>query len=419
MNHKYWERAQFFLQQNRVTEAEAELRNVLAQDPNDAHALSLLAECRFSQRDYTAGFQLAQQAHQIAPNNSFILYTFARANFFNQDIEAARQLLQRGLTLSPNDHSFWHLLGEIEYYEKNWNAALDAIESGLIIAPENVELINLRALALIKLNKKADADATMDYALNRAPEDSYSHSNKGWVLVERDQYDEAIGHFQEALRLNPNSETAKNGLKEAIKGKNVLYRGILKYFLWMKKLQSKSQWGVIIGAYILYRIVLSMNEQIPELSFLLVPLIVAYITFAFASWLGMPISNLFLQLHPLGKLALSKDEKTASLLVGATVVTSLLFLLLYTQTVPAEQKDFYFWLFIFTGIMTIPIAGVFLAPPDSKVRTQLIIYSAALLLVGLAFTFSSQSIWLTIFIVGIFAFQFVAPYLINRAARMF
>ena len=50
----------------------------------------------------------------------------------------------------------------------------------------------------MKLNRQDEAAETLDYALNKAPENSYSHANKGWVAIEKDQYDKAIEHFKEA-----------------------------------------------------------------------------------------------------------------------------------------------------------------------------------------------------------------------------
>jgi len=99
---------------------------------------------------------------------------------------------------------------------------------------------------LVKLNRKQEAADTMDYALHRAPQSSYSHANKGWVSIEKGAYEEAITHFKEALRLNATNAYAKAGLREGIKAKNFLYRGVLKYFLWLGKLQAKYRWAFVI-----------------------------------------------------------------------------------------------------------------------------------------------------------------------------
>jgi len=37
---------------------------------------------------------------------------------------------------------------------------------------------------------------------------------------------------------------------EALKARNVIYRVMLRYFLWMARLSAKAQWAVVIGMYV-------------------------------------------------------------------------------------------------------------------------------------------------------------------------
>ena len=413
----YTNNALFFLRMNKVGEAEKEVKKALSENPNDAYALALLASCKLSQKEIKEALSLAERAFSFAPDNSFVVYMLARAHYLNQDTDKARWAIQEGLKLAPDQSIFYSLLSQVEYYKENWALALEAAESGLEVDAENVDLINLRAQSLIKLNRKAEAAATMDYALHKAPEDSWSHSNRGWVSIERDQYDEAIEQFKEALRLDPTNQSAMAGLKEAIKGKNILYRIVLKYFLWMEKLQEKGRWGVVIGAYLIYRVVLALNRSYPEFSIFLVPIIAFYITFAFATWIGIPIANLFLRFHPLGKMALTKDERIGSIIVGAISLVALSFFVL--SIISSTNQDFYFWVFVFVGIMLIPVGGLFAVTPKTNTRKGLIVYTLILAAIGIAYTLNIGGAALFyMWLIGIFAYQFVASYLISRDAKV-
>lgn len=409
--------AEFFLQQNRFDEAEASLKKALSKDPNDAYALALLANCMLAQKNTVKALELIERAFSFSPTNLFIIHTLARTYFFHQNIDKARWAIQEGLSIAPDQAIFYQLSSQVELYEENWQYALNAAEQGLELDPENVDLINLRAQALIKLNRKEEAAKTLDYALHKAPEDSWSHTNQGWISIERNEFDAAIEQFKEALRLDPNNGYAQSGLKEAIKAKNPIYRLVLKYFLWMGKLQEKGRWGVVIGAYLVYRIVLWLNKSFPELSILLVPIIIMYITFAFATWIGVPISNLFLRFHPLGKLALSRDERLGSNIIGAIALSALSFFTL--SSITETFSDFFFWMFIFLGIMLIPVGGLFAVSPKTKTRKGLIVYTLALFAVGLVYTFfpGFESL-LYIWAIGVFAYQFVASYLISQDAKV-
>ena len=408
------ERGQFFFNKGRYPEAEHEFQKVLSEDPNHAFALALLALVYLETDRKADALPLAQMAVGQAPWSPFIFYVLARVQFFNKQINEALETVKQGRSIDPEDPDFFQLEAQIYFHQSKWEEALAAAVAGMELDPENVSLINLRAQSLVKLNRKTEASQTLDYALQKAPENSYSHANKGWVSIEKDNYDEAVASFKEALRLDASNEYAKHGLKEAIKGKNVLYRVVLKYFLWMSKMAEKGQWAVVIGAYIAYRFVLKIAETYPAIAPLLYPLIVFYVIFAFSTWIARPISNLFLRLHPLGKFALTDDEVTASNFAGILAVSAIGFLTAYYFT----NSDLFLLVGIFCGLMLIPVGGVFGVPKGSKARRNLTIYTAILAAVGIGFiAFPALGILAIIFMLGIFFYGFVVNYLIMLANR--
>lgn len=410
------QRGQLLLSQKRYKEAEKELKQVLASEPDNPLAFAMLAECCLDTKRYSEGLEFAQKAISVAPHHPLLFYVLARAYFYNKKTKEARQAIQQGQQLAPNEADFFFLLANIEFYEEKWQAALSAAEQGLNLDPEDVNLINLRAQALIKLNRQEEAASTLDFALNRAPEDAYSHANKGWVAIEQDKYEDAINHFKEALRLNPESHFAKTGLKEAIKAKNYLYRYILKYFLWMSKMNERGRWGFIIGVYIIYRILLGVAETNPGVAPFLYPLIFAYIVFAFSSWIALPVSNLFLRLHPLGKYALDEDEILGSNIVGILGISALISLAIFYVT----GMEVLLYLGGFLAIMLIPVGGLFGVSLKSKARKYLTYYTLILALLGMAALFTSaSSLPVLLFFLGIFAYGWVANYLIGKEAKEF
>jgi tetratricopeptide (TPR) repeat protein len=298
--------------------------------------------------------------------------------------------------------------------------ALDAANQGLELEAEDVSLLNLRTQALIKLNRQADAQLTVDDALHRNPENSYSHANKGYSQLHSGDLDASLAQFKEALRLDPTNDFAKEGLKEAIKGKNIIYRGIQKYFLWMSRMQSQYQWGFIIGIYVLYRVILWAMDAFPALYPVLLPLAIFYVIFAFSTWIAQPISNLALRFHPLGKLALDEDEKLASNLVGLLGLLMIVALLMYFTGVPAPfDADYYMYVAGFLGLSMIPVSGMFSVQKETKARRWSMIYTLFLLACGLGFLVSGleyQFLFLT-FALGIFVYSFVVNYLVKLSSQ--
>jgi tetratricopeptide (TPR) repeat protein len=413
--NRYFENARFLYQQNRIPEAETELRKALSDNPNNPEALGLYAACRIGQRDWPKAIEYAERAVSLQPYNPNLFYILARAYFYNQNIAKARHAISEGQRIAPDEAGFFGLRGEIEFYQENWELALKEVNRGLELDPEDVSLVNLRARCLVKLNRQEDASATLDYALNKAPENSYSHANKGWVAIEKDKYDQAIDHFKEALRFDPTNDYARNGLKEAIKGKNYLYRGVLKYFLWMDKMQEKYRWGFVIGIYILYRIMLWAYETIPALAPVLLPLIIFYVIFAFSTWIATPISNLFLRLHPVGKNALDDDEILGTNVVGLLGILCLLALGTYWVT----SEPFWMYLGGYFGLMMIPAGGLFAVSSGTKARTYMTLYAVALALIGALWFVVIDDTLVYVFALGIFFFSWVANYFMVLDAKRF
>ncbi len=414
MNH-HLERGRLLLMQNRPKDAEIEFQKALQQDPQDAIAMALLAECYMESSRFPEALEMAKNAVHEEPEIPFLFYVLAKAQYYNKRIKDARQTIASGLEMDPENADFYLMLSNIEFYDENWQAALEAAKNGLALEPDSVNLINLRAQALVRLNRKEEAAVTMDEALRRAPEDSYSHANKGWIAMERGEFDQSVLHFREALKLNPTNTYARSGLKEAIKGKNLLYRGVLKYFFWVSKMSEKNRWAFIIGLYVVYRIIIWAAEQYPTIAPLLYPLIAAYVIFAFSSWIAAPISNLFLQLHPLGKYALTDDERLGANITGAVGAIALGCLIVFI----VNGNVLFQALGIVLGVLLIPVGGTFSVDERSKARKYLLMYTAALALSGLFWVFTGQLFGLAILGFGVFAFSWVANYFISKDRKEF
>lgn len=421
---QHLDRAQLLMEQRRLPEAEKELAQALQENPESGSVFRLLALCKIMGQNYPAALAPAQKALALDPDDPNNHYILAVVYFYNNQSDQAKSLIRSGLNLNPYMPNMFELAGEIAMHEDRWEEALFNAEKGLEIDPEDTELVNLRARALLKLNRTAEAEATMNYALYTDPHNSMSHANQGWVAVNQNNFQQAIASFKEALRLNPQNNHARAGLKEAIKAQNPLYRGILNYFLWMGKMQSGKQWWFIIGLYFLYRIVISLNKNYPALSFLFVPLIVLYVLFAFSTWIGQPVSNFFLRFHPLGKHALSSDENRAANWVGAQLLALLCIAILYWVAPEAGwlgwSKDRLFFALLVVGTLLIPVSGSFMAPVGSTARKQLAWYAIILAVFGfIPVLFPAAFVLLGVYGLGVFAYAFVANYILHRAARRF
>ena len=405
MDHPNLRRGILLIEQNRFPDAEKEFRKALAAEPTEALAYALLAECLIQQEKGEEGLEMAKQALYYDAANPYHHSVLAKAHISLKNYKEARKAIDEAIQIHPQDAHFYFLRGNIAYLQRDWEFTLLNAEKSLEIDPEYIHSINLRSMALVNLNRADEASNTADYALHKAPENPYAHANKGWAELDRNNHKEAQKHFREALRLDPMHEMARWGLKESIKAENFLYRQILNYFLWIGKMSQRNQWGFIIGIYVLYRATLWAAENYPVLAPILNPLIIFYVIFAFSTWIAMPVSNLFLRLHPLGKFALTNDEKLASTFVGLLLAACLVFFGLYFLT----GTPFFMLWGGYCGFMALPVGGSFGAEKGSKGRkilTAMAIGIGVLGFVGLIVP--GLDMLITVALLGIFAFGWVA-----------
>jgi Tfp pilus assembly protein PilF len=418
------DRAIVLLETQRYADAEKILRQGLTQYPQDALALTLLAICQLHLDKKKDALTTMEQAVSLAPDEPFVLTTHGRILWHNNQMDAARQSLRSALQLDPTFSEAYSVITQIEYQQRNWQVALLNAEQGLEHDPENQALINFRAMALVKLKRSSEASETLDYALYNDPEDSFSHSNKGWVKLEQGHYGEAVASFKEALRFNPNSEHAREGLKEAIKGKNWLYRGILRYFLFMSKLSERNQWLVIIGLYIGVRFLRVIAQENSALRPFIAPILILYMVFVFATWIGQPLSNLILRLHPVGKFALTDDEKRFSNIVGTFLLFGLLAIVGSYWMADENLSTKLSILGITCFAMLIPIGGVSNMPEKSQARRWLGIYAVVMFVIGplvqllnaFVMDIPASGALLGVFGLGVFLYGWVANIVASRAA---
>ncbi|MCR4411274.1 MAG: tetratricopeptide repeat protein [Thermoguttaceae bacterium] len=318
------ERAKVLLLQRRYADAEAEAGLALAERPDDESAHRVMALCLLERERFDEATEHAQQAVALGPDVPAAHYTLAVVWARRNYLDRAEAAVREAIALDPDDADCRVLLGRILLARKRWEEALAAAEQAMALDPEHVEALNVRAEALRGLGRTGVAEEELVSALQVDPDDAWTHANLGWTALENGQRAQAMERFREALRLNPELEWARLGVVETLRAHNPLYRVLLRYFFWVGRLSTGAQWAVILGAYVGYRVVLEVARTHPALGPWLAPVIVAYLVFALGTWLGRPMMNLALRLHPFGRLALSDDERRGANVVGGFLLAAAL-----------------------------------------------------------------------------------------------
>ncbi|MEM8885740.1 MAG: tetratricopeptide repeat protein [Planctomycetota bacterium] len=352
------ERISFLLDRDRYPEAAHELRALLGDDPDDALAHALLAFCLSQSDEDEEALQHAREAVHLAPDEPLPHHMHAQVLHSLDDSKGALAAIREAVRLDPEDANHYSVLGSILLGREEWQEALDAADQGLSLDPENAECSNLKAMALRQLGRRGAASEELVAQLARDPLNADTHANRGWQLLEEGDTNGAMAAFREALRLEPENEWAREGLVEAIKARNPIYRVVLRYMFFMSRQSTGMRWGIIIGAWFLYRVVRKVSRENPDLAPWLAPLIVIYLAFVMLSWFGDHFFNLLLRVHPQGRYALSKQQRHGAnaigvllvLMIGAVVAWALTEQPLRTAAMVAG---------LYTFCLMIPVSGYF------------------------------------------------------------
>ena len=257
--------------------------------------------------------------------------------------------------MEPANAAYHAYLSNICLQTKEFTEALHAADTGLSIDAENIDALNARSSALVSLGRKEEAFQTIEKSLATDPNNSDTHANMGWGLLHHGKTDDALKHFKEALKENPMSEYARNGMLEAMKSRFPVYRYFLMLMLWLSKLNNKNQWVLIIGGFVIYRILLRIANSFEYLQPYLIPVIVLLAMFFLSTWIFSPLMNLYLLTNPFGKLTLNQEQKQSARWVGLALGLSILSLIIYLFI---TQNEGFLSLSVLSFAMMIPLGSM-------------------------------------------------------------
>ena len=366
MMNRHIDRALMLLSQSRHELAEQELRQALSDDPNEARAHALLALCLVERDALDDATSEARMAIHLEPDAPFAHYVMAVVLNKRRHYREALAAIDESLRLNPYDADAHALKASVHLQQSRWRDAARSAEEGLAVDPDHVGCTNLRAMALVQLGQREEAGLTIDAALARNPENAFSHANQGWTLLHAGRPQQAMEHFREALRIDPQLEFARQGIVEAMKARNPVYRVLLGYFLWMGRLDARVQFALILGLVFGQRILRSLMEQVPALAPFAPWILGAYLLFVVITWIAYPLFNLLLRLNRFGRLALSREQTVASNWLGLALLVGFA-AVLAGVAVSLSRFNEVVGLFTFPGALmlglSIPVAGTFHCEP--------------------------------------------------------
>lgn len=315
--HRYAERVQWLLDQQRYGMALTVLQDWLNESPDKPIIHAFLALCYSEMHQLKAAQTHAEQAVALGPDLSYSHYILGVVHQDKGELRQAQQAYIEALRLDPEDPDYHTRLGLIYWQQSQWNAALQAAEQALAYAPDHIDALNLRSMTLVRMGASAEAVENLNQALTHDPENPRVHTNRGWSLLHAQQHAEALNAFREALRLDPTLAWAREGMLEALKGRYRIYRIFQRYRFWMSRYGGKQQLLMMILWIVVLRLVFSYSGRSwPAFT---LGIMAVYFSFVLMTWLMEPLFNVVLSFDPHGRYLLNAQERQ-----GAKVMSGLL-----------------------------------------------------------------------------------------------
>ncbi len=157
------------LQQFRLTKFESSLIN-------DYHISSYTADQQFEEarkivfeKKYPEGRAILKDLLNNSPNYHDARILLARTYGWAGTYDSAVIYLQQTIDRAPAYTDAYCALGDVEHWRGNADKSLEAIQRGLLSDPSDEELLVRKARALMKLNRKAEAQNILTDILTDAP----------------------------------------------------------------------------------------------------------------------------------------------------------------------------------------------------------------------------------------------------------
>ena len=301
--------------QGRLEEAEACFYGVLAREPDNDFVYGRLALCQMSQPGKKRrALETIAEAIRLRADEPF--YFSVKAIILGE-LHRGKEALEAADTavkLNPEDTFALSAKANAYCAMDRWAEAEEWSRHALALDGDNAMAANILAHTLRMQGKRQLNAEAVERLLAADPEDSFAHVNAGWTALQAKDQPRAEQHFREALRLDPESDMAREGLLESFRARSWFYRAYLSYCFFMQRHTEGKQWMIFLGAFAVYQVSRKYLESInPVYSGVLVAIWLGLVLWV---WLAPGVGNFLILLDRSARLALKPAERHQGVAVG-------------------------------------------------------------------------------------------------------
>lgn len=186
--------------------AEKLYHDVLKNDPQNSDALHLLGILLAQRQDFLTACHYIEQALAIAPDSPTLHNSMGNVLKNLKRYEEAVAHYQAALQLQPDSASVHNNLGTALHNLDKLDEAKEHYYAATRLRSQYIEAYYNLSLVLLKQELQGEARANLEQVLQLQPEHAAAHGSLACLLQLQGEFDLAIQHYEEALRLGDDDE---------------------------------------------------------------------------------------------------------------------------------------------------------------------------------------------------------------------
>lgn len=211
----YLYRAQTLLAVGRVDEADADLQQALALDPDNAEAYAVQAVIAVSRNQQEQALQLAQHAVALAPTSAAAKIALSFAEQARFQIAAARDAVQQAVEDAPDNALAWARLSELWLMLGFRDRAVETARHARELAPDLARVQTVLGFAALAEFDRRRAEKAFRAAIERDQADPQPRFGLGLALIRGGALRDGREQIEGAVLLDPNNSLLRSYLGKA------------------------------------------------------------------------------------------------------------------------------------------------------------------------------------------------------------
>ena len=194
-----------YLATKRLKEAGSEIEAFLKPDGTDIIGRLLHARLILEEEDNQKALSLLQELTRQAPKFAAAHQYLGIAHARNHDLTQAIISLKEARALAPNSSDIRASLSQVYLAQGSLSLAVSEGEAAIELDPQNIAALKVLADAQLRAGNLKRAEELVKKMLSLQPHDALLHQRLGVILRAQRRPEEALAHFEEALKRDPTS----------------------------------------------------------------------------------------------------------------------------------------------------------------------------------------------------------------------